>query len=314
MNKNKKTNETGRSVHRSIKTLEEAVESFIADVGHRIDTMEADKTGQKSWYTLKDVSPALRKLEAAFEAHMGRPPAVPRNPYQRTVKQDIGRDNEIEERHESYGLIHISRSSGRRRLFGSSVQHQHFFTIRILRGRRLMKTFGEHFWDDGRVPIVEVALTPAQFVEMITSQNIGSGVPCTIMDVEGVPMDPTPESAGNEIKLTVEMFEDRLVDVIDRIREHDKNLDTLLDKKTFTKDDKAKIKSVVHEARRLIDDSAPYMMKLIGEHTEKLIAKGKMEIDAFVQLALVKAGIKAIKDSNGTLMLGMGDSDGDGED
>lgn len=310
MNQKKQKNETGRSIHQNTRTLEEAVEHFIADVEEQLERQEKD-TGHRSHYNLSNISGPLRKLRAAFASHMGRAPEVPRSPYARTSKKTSGGLNEkdVEERHESYGLVHISRVQGGRRLFGSSVNHQHYFVLRILRGRRVMTTHGENYWDDHRVPIVEIALSPAQFVEMITSQNLGSGVPCTLMDVEGVPMDPTPDNSGSEIKMTVEMFEDRLVEMVDELREHDKNLHKLLEKKTFNKDDKEQIQRVVTKVRRLMDDSAPHAMKLMGEHTEKLIAKGKMELDAFIQLAINRAGIKAIKDNNGTLMLGSGDED-----
>ncbi len=296
---------SGRSVHQSIKTLEEAVATFIADMEERLDKMEKDKE-HRSWYSLKDVSMPMRKLRAAYEAHTGQAPEVPRAPYERAVKRD-GQESEITETHESYGLVHISRVQGYRRLFGSSVRQQNYFTLRILRGRRVMTTHGEHYWDDHRVPIVEIALSPAQFVEMITSQNLGSGVPCTLLDVEGVPMDQTPDDAGSEIKLIAEMFEDTLVELVDKLREHDKNLGKLLEKKSFNKEDKEQIHGIVHAMRRHIDENAPFVLKMMGEHTEKLMAKGKMEIDAFIQLALTRAGIKSIRDNGGNLVLGDGD-------
>lgn len=305
----KNVNETGRSVHQATRSLEEEVAAFIADFEERTD--ESKKSHHRA--VLSDIWGEVRKLKAALAAATGQAAEIPRQKYERTAKKGPGSLNEmdVEERHESYGLIHISRVQGHSRLFGSSVRHQHYFRLRIMRGRRVMTTHGEHYWDDHRVPIVEVSLSPAQFVEMITSQNLGSGVPCTINDVEGVPMDLVPESAGSEIKMTVEMFEDRLVEMVDELRAHEKELNALLDKKSFNKDDKDKIKGIVTKVRRLMDDSAPHAMKLMGEHTEKLIAKGKMEIDAFVQLALTKAGIKAIKDNNGMLMLETGDDDGD---
>lgn len=307
MNMDKK-NKTGRSIHKNTRTLEEAVEHFIADIEQQLNQQEKDHRGH---YSLSSVSMPLKKLRAAYEAHTGTASEIPRKPYERTTEKAAGGLNErdVQERHESYGLIQINRVQGGRQLFGSSVKHQHFFVLRVLRGRRVMTTYGEHFWDDGLLPIVEVALSPAQFVEMITSQNIGSGSPCTLLEVEGVPMDPTPDNAGNEIKLTVEMFEDRLVEMVDELREHDKTLGKILEQKTFNKEDKLKIRGIVTKVRRLMDDSAPFAMKTMGEHTEKLIAKGKMEIDAFIQLAINRAGIKAIKDNNGTLMLGSGDED-----
>lgn len=287
-------------------SLEESVATFIADVEEQLDRQEKD-TGHRSHYNLSNIAGPLRKLRAAYQASTGTAPSVPRNPYERKVRTGAGRENEIEETHESYGLIQINRTqSSGARLFGSSVRHGNYFRLSIFHGKRVMTPFGEHFWEDGRVPIVDVYLSPAQFVEMITAQNIGSGSPCTLSSIGGVPMDPVPDGAGSEIKLTVEMFRERLDETIAKLRTHDRDLHKILEKKTFTKDDKKSIADIVHAARRLMDDSAPYAMKMMGEHTEKLVAKGKMELDSFIQLAINRAGIKAIRDGGGTLILGEG--------
>lgn len=308
MNQKKQKNETGRSIHQNTRTLEEAVEHFIADVEEQLERQEKD-TGHRSHYNLSNISGPLRKLRAALASHTGQAPEVPRKPYKRTTKVGAGRENEIEERHESFGLVNVSRVQGYSKLWGSSVRHHYYFRLQVLRAKRVVTGTMEHFWDDGRVPIVEISLSAAQFVEMITSQNIGSGVPCTISYVEGVPMDEVPEGAGSDLKLMVEMFEDRMVETVDAVRKSDDELAGLLDKKSFTIADKQKIREAVHAARRLIDENAPFILKTFGEHAEKMLARSKMEIDAFIQLAINRAGIKAIKDNNGTLMLGSGDED-----
>lgn len=289
--------------------LAKAIAFFIADVEDQLDQQEKD-TGNRSHYNLSNISGPLRKLKAAYEEHIGTAPDVPRNPYERKVTRGPGRENDIEETHESYGLIQINRmQSTGARLFGSSVRHSNLFRLSISRGKRVMTSFGEHFWNDGRVPIVDVLLSPAQFVEMITSQNMGSGSPCTLSQINGVPMDPVPNDAGSEIKLTVDMFRERLDETIAKLRAHDRDLHKILEKKSFTKDDKEKIAGIVHAARRLMDDDAPHAMKLIGEHTEKIAAKVKQDLDSFIQLAINRAGIKAIRDNGGQLLLGDGGED-----
>lgn len=287
--------------HRSIKSLEAAVETFIADVERMLHDDETHRN--RSQHPLDDVRMPMRKLQAAFENHMGRAPAVPRNPYNRSVT--VGEDphgSSVEESHESYGLIQINRThSTAARLFGSSMPHSHFFSMRISRARRLMREFGEDFHTDGGVPIVEITLSPAQFVEMITSQNIGQGVPCTIEYVDGVAMDPVPKGAGSEIKLTVDLFRRELEALMGQLKTADAQVAEILAKKSLTKDDKEQIRKIVHRVNRLMNDNAPFAMKLMGEHTEKLIAKGKAELDAIITMALRQAGIKAIEANGGVL-------------
>jgi len=37
------------------------------------------------------------------------------------------------------------------------------------------------------------------------------------------------------------------------------------------------------------------------------MAKGRLEVESFIQLALTKAGIKSVRDNKGVLLLGSGD-------
>jgi hypothetical protein len=303
-------NKTGRSVHQGIKTLEDAVGTFLADYEDYLVRQKAGKySSGVERIAASDLYPMFGKLRAAFEASTGNAKRVPRKEYERKVQKSY-RGDEIAETHESYGLVQISRgSSSGQRLFGSSVIHQHVFTLRILRGMRQATDTGEHFRSDGRVPIVEIAMTPAQFVEMITTQNSGEGVPCTIEHVEGVRMDHTPDDAGSELKVMSDLFKERLAGVVKELDAHDASLGTLLEKKTFTKADKEQIRSAVHTAARLLSDSAPFVIKVFGEHVEKAAAKGKLEVEAFIATALHKVGIRAIRDAGGTLLL----SDGEDE-
>lgn len=303
----KNDKKTGRSVHQNVKTLEEAVATFIADVENRLD--ERKKSTNTGWYPLTDVERYLDQLKASYAAHRGEAPEVPRKDYERTVQRSVTGRDEVVEKHESYGLVSINRVSGFRRLFGSSIRHQHFFSIRVMRGQRQAGEWGEHFRTDGRVPIVSFDLSPAQFVELITTQNIGEGVPCTITDVEGVRMDPTPDDAGSELKMMKEQFEARFTDTVASMGKKLKEVDALLEKKSLTKDDKVAIRSILNAGYRMMSDSAPHTLKIFGEHTEKMIAKGKLEVESFIMLAIQKAGIKSIKDSDGRLVLGDGDDE-----
>lgn len=296
-------NKTGRSVHQSIKTLEDAVGTFLADYD---DYRARQKKLSDGRLAASDLAPMFHKLKAAFQAATGNSEKVPRKDYERKVQRSY-RGDEIEETHESYGLVQISRvASTPVRLFGSSVEHQNFFTLKILRGKRIASDTGERFWSDGRVPVVEVSLTPAQFVEMITTMNSGEGIPCTLEHVDGVRMDRTPDDAGSELKVMSDLFKERLATVVKELDAHDKALEALLEKKAFTKEDKKQIRSTVNTAARFLNDSAPFVIKVFGEHVEKAAAKGKLEVEAFIATALHKVGIKAIRDAGGTLLLGDG--------
>jgi len=142
---------------------------------------------------------------------------------------------------------------------------------------------------------------------MITTMNSGEGIPCTIENVEGVRMDRTPDDAGSELKVMSDLFKERLAGVVKELNAHDEGLGVLLEKKTFTKEDKKQIRGIVNDAARLLSDSAPFVIKTFGEHVEKAAAKGKLEVEAFIATALHRVGVKAIRDAGGTLLLGAGE-------
>lgn len=297
-------NTTGRKINRTTLSLEDAVERFLRDFGEMVNK---DREAYESGGTripAKDADGILRRLRAAFLDHKGVDNFVPRKSYEQKVQRGIGRDHvEITETHESYGLVQINRVSGGMKLWGSSVHHQHFFRLVVKRAKRTVDDYTEHYWEDGRVPVVEIAMSAAQFVDLMAGMNQGSGTPCTIVEVDGVAMDPVPEDAGTVISVIVDEFARKLDETTAKLRGLEGQLAELLNKKAPTKDDKAQIQSAVWSARRLIDDSAPWLIKMIGEHSEHIVARGKQEIDSFIQLALRNAGIKSIADAGGRLML-----------
>jgi hypothetical protein len=306
---NMKKNTTGKSTAKNVASLDHAVDVFL----DRYDTLLAgSRAARYGGPSFNDLVADVKKLREALKHHRGEYDDVPRQKYENVPRTDnMSGGKGFIEKHESYGIVKIDRVGGWRRLFGSSVRHQHFFTLEIRRAQREVGGWGENFRSDGRIPIISIAMSAAQFVEMITTQNMGEGVPCTITDIEGVNMEDVPEQQ-TELSAIREIFEEKIVDVVDSMRASLKNLDALLEKKSFTKEDKANIRNIVYKAESMMRDHAPFILKLFGEHTEKMVVKGKTEVESFINLALHRAGVKAIRDNGGNLVLGSGD--GTGED
>lgn len=119
-------------------------------------------------------------------------------------------------------------------------------------------------------------------------------------------MDSVPPDAGSELKVMADTFKHKISRAMAAMHEQEALLATLLQKKTLTSDDKKTIASAIREAVRLLDDAAPFILQTFGENVEKMVAKGRLEVESFIQLALHRVGIKAVHDSNGVLLLGTG--------
>ena len=87
------------------------------------------------------------------------------------------------EAHPSYGIVGISRISGNTALFESEVKHMYYIALRIKEAERWQD--GTKVRVHGRRELIEIYLTEAQFAQLITSANIGDGVPCTLHYVAG---------------------------------------------------------------------------------------------------------------------------------
>lgn len=96
--------------------------------------------------------------------------------------------NDRNTKHPTFGVIGLSRCTGRVRLFGSHMETNSSF-IKLTIKRAEHKFHLGQTWIHGSTHLCEVYLSPAQFAQMLTDMNFNDGVPCTIRHVKGEP-DP----------------------------------------------------------------------------------------------------------------------------
>ena len=110
-------------------------------------------------------------------------------------------DEEPKEKHPAYGMVGFYRVSGNPgRLFGSSLKnHESYIALRIGTGERIHSNGWDRYYGSLRGEHVEVMLSSAQFAELLTSMNVGNGVPCTIAYLGGKKVERAPEDAEIEV-------------------------------------------------------------------------------------------------------------------
>ena len=92
-------------------------------------------------------------------------------------------DEEVVDKHESYGMVGMNCVSGETRLFGSQALHHSFlrFEVRHAEMRR------QHSYDRpvaDSMPVIEFDISHAALAQLITNPGRGYGVPCTLRRVE----------------------------------------------------------------------------------------------------------------------------------
>lgn len=91
---------------------------------------------------------------------------------------------ETKDKHDSYGMLQFSRSSGgAKSLFGSSIQHRDTIMMYLREGEVFRELNRDLYF--GGDKIIECEMSYSQFVEAITSMNMGTGVPVTIKYIKG---------------------------------------------------------------------------------------------------------------------------------
>ncbi|MCR8641467.1 hypothetical protein NV379_02245 [Paenibacillus sp. N1-5-1-14] len=197
------------------------------------------------------------------------------------------------EEHESFGMLGFSRTSGGySNLFGSSIKHQHTITMRLrhaIKERDLNKD-----WYYGKSEIVEVEMSQNQFAELITSMNMGDGVPVTIRRLNGKRMDNCPEE--NKREIFEKEFEERMVNLSERLEKITEDAERILEDKTAPKkSDKELILKQLSQLRQEVSSNIPFVAASFNEQMDKTVTEAKGEVEAFVMNKVHSLGIEGLK-------------------
>ncbi len=94
-------------------------------------------------------------------------------------------------------------------------------------------------------------------------------------------------------------FEVSHVGLETHLKTSEAKLEAILAKKTFTKDDKEAIRSILSTARQSITENMPFLIDSFREATVKTVTSAKAEIDAFLTHNTLLAGMKELFKSKG---------------
>ena len=206
------------------------------------------------------------------------------------------KDDENTKQHPSYALARFSRCQGNPgTLFGSALKsHESYITLSLSTAKHSVDQSGQnHYYGPIRGNIVEVVFSPAQFAELLTTMNMGSGVPCTLQYKEGKRVESPPEEKLETEKVRLQ-FEKDLKDISKRIQGEKAKAAQLLEKKSLTKGDKEALIKAFDWLITEISSNAPFMLELFEESAQKIVTASKAEIDAFVTHSIIAEGIKAM--------------------
>jgi hypothetical protein len=198
--------------------------------------------------------------------------------------------------HPSYGLIKFVRGTcgGKgARLFGSSIDSPAVITLSIDHAEVTQEYNRD--WHYARSKIVEVDLSPSQYAELLTTMNVGSGVPCTIKYIENIGRIAPPPVQENLAQRTKTDFKHKTAEISNKLDGLKRYTDVLLEGKTVGKGQVRELADKIDMAITEIKHNLPYILEQFEEHTDKMVTVAKAEMDAFVTCVVEKTGLEKLR-------------------
>lgn len=192
----------------------------------------------------------------------------------------------------SWGVISTSRVTGEgQRLFDSELEHHSSVYLRITAATR-ERDLGKN-WIHGGRQYIEVAMSSAQWAEMVSNMNCLPGTPCTIKWLHGVGEVAAPTSEESEhdqhaavVQKIGTRIEEHLLEAIQQVR-------SLRDKKSVTK---AELLSLQGELGSVLTDlrsNMPFYVKSLREAMATVVSSAKIDIEAYAQQAANRVTLSA---------------------
>lgn len=203
-----------------------------------------------------------------------------------------------EEEHPAYIMAGFYRCQGNPGpLFGSALGavHGSYITFRAVPASRSHRLKGDNYHQTSMAPVFEMDLSAAQFAEMITTMNMGSGVPCTMRRLDAREIPAPPKDDLQETGRVKASFQKDLRSANKEVRRISSEILKLVaDKLPAAR--KRQVEILFEQIERVLGSNAEFALERFMESTERLEAASKAEIEAFMTHALTNAGLAALQE------------------
>lgn len=139
-------------------------------------------------------------------------------------------------------------------------------------------------------------MSQAQFAEMITSMNMGDGVPVTIKYIEGKQMADCPHES--KVQQHSNEFKQHMREFSARVNTYGKELYAIIEKRLPQKE-QGTVKNIVDQIVQEIASNIPFYEKQFIRQMEKTQTEAKAEIEAFVNNKIHSAGLTSLLGEGG---------------
>ena len=193
------------------------------------------------------------------------------------------------------GIVSFSRINGSKKLYMSNLNNATWISLRIHEAKE-NNSFGEKkAYPTSNRPLVELDLSAAQFAELLTTMNVGNGVPCTLrylnnekIDQSGLEEEEKSIDVGKKyFQNSVKEFSETITAMTDDFLKRSEDI-------KMNKKDKENLKWIFNKINQEILSNMPFYVTQFEETAKKVLTESKAEIDAFITGGIVKAGLDAL--------------------
>ncbi len=207
------------------------------------------------------------------------------------TKEDSPTSDTVET-HPAYAQISANRVSCSGKgtfLYGSDFGHSHYMQISISRSE-LHRGLSRD-WPHPRKKLIEISLSESQWATFVSTPNSGTGAQCTLNHLlgEGVPQIPDVPKHREQFESELGKHFDVAKEALAKLTEEIKSGGTLSQKRRH------ELLSLINTAEMNIGCNLGFVAGQFGEHMEETTEKAKMEIAAYAQVTLQRAGLSALK-------------------
>ena len=204
------------------------------------------------------------------------------------------------EKHPAFGQVSIHRVNHgptKFALYGAASEH-HMTTVRLAVSRSERTHNLSRDWYFAKGDLVEIEMTSLQFADLLTSFNMGSGVPCTIRYAGGETTPDIPVDDTTEIGRIKDGFKKKMEGFCSEkgIEAARREVKEILEKKSILKADRRRLFSLMEKLLGEIEHNVPFVMEQYVEAAARVESEVKKEITAFTNTVIEDAGIKALPD------------------
>lgn len=195
-------------------------------------------------------------------------------------------------KHPSYGMISASRCncSHDKNFYGAETTHNNFIVLEIHTSDVTRGLNRDWYFSSDK--LIQVALTPIQWAELLTSMNT-TGTQCTIEWIRGEGSIESPPELTDKVDLHKMEFEQYTKDTLNKIQNSLKELEAQIEAGKGKRALRESLTQLKYTAQNIIPN-LNFANAQFEKHVDKVVMESKQKIESAIEHKIASLGQNAL--------------------